>query len=137
MRWRARTDHRLRTLRALPELAHLSGSDLRGLLAHFDEVTIPGGTVVARAGQLCHQYVVVLDGLLETCTRAGLRTLPGGGSCGWDAMRERGMSPATVVAASEARLLVMGRAGFRAVPIPPREHARDGDAAARERPLAV
>jgi CRP-like cAMP-binding protein len=115
MTWRAPTDGRLRALRALPELAHLNGSDLRGLLRHFDEVTVPEGTVVARAGRFCAQYVVVLDGRLEARTDAAVATVPAGASVGWDAMHERGVSRSTVLAASDARLLVMGRAQFRAV----------------------
>ncbi len=52
---------------------------------------------------------------LETRTDGGCRVVPAGGSCGWAAMCERGVNPATVVAASRARLLVMRPAQFRAV----------------------
>lgn len=135
MMWRARADGRLRALRALPELAHLSGSDLRGLLCHFDEITVPAGTVVACGGRLCMQYVVVLDGRLEMGTAGGSPTMTGGASCGWDAMCERGVSPATVRAASDVRLLVMGRAQFRAVPMRAREKGRN--AAARQRQVSA
>ena len=120
MTWRARADGRLRALRALSELAHLSDSDLRRLLSHFDEIAVPAGTVVARAGRPCTQYVVVLDGRLEARTDLGSPAVAAGASCGWDAMCERGVSRATVRAASDARLLVMGRAQFRAVPMGPR-----------------
>lgn len=137
MRWRARADDRLRTLRGLPELAHLSGSDLRGLLGHFDEITVPAGTVVARAGQFCRQYVVVLDGRLETTDDCGRPNGHAGASWGWDAMCERSVSPGTVVAASVARLLVMGRAQFRAVPMKAHELGRDRLAPARTRPIRV
>jgi len=116
MTWRARADGRLRALRALPELSRLSGSDLRGLLVHFDEVTVPAGTVVARAGRYCAQFVVVLDGRLETRSEPGSPEATAGASCGWDEMCERGVNRATVLAGSDARLLVMGRAQFRAVP---------------------
>jgi hypothetical protein len=71
MTWRARADGRLRVLRALPELAHLSDSDLRRLLSPFDEITVPAGTVVARAGRPCAQYVVVLSGRLEASMDRG------------------------------------------------------------------
>ena len=125
MTWRARADGRLWALRALPELAHLSESDLRCLLGHFDEVRVPAGTVIARGGQFCGQYVVVLDGRLETRTSPGSPAGAASASCGWDAMCERGVSPATVVAASDARLLVMGRAEFRAVPMKTRVRGQD------------
>jgi hypothetical protein len=134
---RARADGRLRALRDLPELAHLRGSDLRGLLVHFDEVRVPAGTVVARAGRFCHQYVVVLDGRLETTANPGSPAATACASCGWEAMCERGVSPATVLAASDARLLVMGRAQFRAVPRKVRGQGQDGRVPARARPLRV
>lgn len=115
MSWRTHARSRLRALKSLPELGHLSGSDMRGLLAHFDEVDVPAGTVLARAGRLCTEYLVVLDGRLESRTDGGARAVLAGDSCGWEAMRERSVNPATVLAASDARLLVMGRAQFRAV----------------------
>jgi len=137
MTWRARTDGRLRALRALPELAHLGESDLRRLLRHFDEVRVPAGTVVATAGQFCGQYVVILDGRLETRTSPGSPAGTACASCGWDAMCKRGVSRATVVAASDARLLVMGRAEFRGVPMKARGQRQDSKAPAQVRPLRV
>jgi CRP-like cAMP-binding protein len=137
MTWRTGADARVRALRALPELALLSGSDLRGLLSHFDEITVPAGTVISYAGGFCGQYVVVLDGRLETTNGHGSAAENAGASCGWEAMCERGISPATVVAASDARLLVMGRAQFRAVPMQARELGRDRHAPARTLPLRV
>jgi hypothetical protein len=113
---RARTENRLQALRALPELAYLSDSDLRSLQYHFDEVTVSTRTVVARAGQPCTQYVVVLDGRLEMRTNHDFPSVTAGPSCGWNAMCERGLSPATIVATARSRLLVMGRAQFRFVP---------------------
>jgi hypothetical protein len=135
MTWRARADGRLRALRALPELAHLSGSELRGLLGHFDEINVPAGTVIARAGRFCRQYVVVLDGRLATMDDSGSPTARAEASCGWDAMCKRGVSPATVRTASDARLLVMGRAEFRAVPIRTSDLGMDRHAPAQ--PLSV
>jgi hypothetical protein len=137
MTWRRGADSRLLALRALPELAHLSGSDLRGMLGHFDEVRVPAGTVVARAGQFCRQYVVVLEGRMETRTHPCSPAETACASCGWDAMCERGVSPATVLAASDARLLVMGRAQFRAVPMKARGQGQNGRMPAQARPLRV
>lgn len=137
MTWRRRADGRLRALRALPELAHLGSSDLRALLRHFDEITVPAGTVVARAGRLCAQYVVVLDGRLDTKTDPGSPAATVGASSGWEAMCERGVSRATVLAASDVRLLVMGRAQFRAVPMRARGQGQDHTAAVRRRLLRV
>jgi len=77
------------------------------------------GEVVAQGGQLCSAFVVVVQGTL--C--AGFCQVRPGDSFGWDAMWERSVNPATVVADSEARLLVMSHDQFRAVKgaTPPRE----------------
>jgi len=131
MSWRTRTDGRLDALRALPELAHLTRSDLRRLLSHFDEITVPAGTVVARAGRFCRQYVVVVDGRLVTTNDSGSLTGTAGPSCGWPAMCGRGVSPANVQTASDARLLIMGRAQFRAVPMKARDLGPDSEDPAR------
>jgi hypothetical protein len=106
-----------------------------GLLAHFDEVTVPAGTVIARAGSFCRQYVVVLDGSLAA-TDGGCPNGKVGASCGWEAMCERGVSRATVLTASDARLLVMSRAQFRAMPTA-REPGRDRHAPAQTVPCCV
>jgi hypothetical protein len=137
MMWRARADGRLRALQALPELAHLSGSELRGLLGQFDEITVPAGTVIARAGRFCRQYVVVLDGRLATMDDSRSPKEKAEASCGWEAMCRRDVSPATVRTASDARLLVMGRAQFRAVPIRAREVGTDCHAPAQTLPVHV
>lgn len=137
MLWRARADDRLRALRALPELANLSGSDLRALLGHFDEIRVPAGTVIAHEGRFCRQYVVVLDGRLETRPSDGSPAETAHASCGWDAMCERGVNPTTVAVGSDVRLLVMGRAQFRAVPMGARGQGEEGTAPARTRPLLI
>lgn len=114
MSWR-RWDSRLRALRSLPELAPFADSQLRSLLPYFDEVTVGAGSVLAARGRPCTQYVVVLDGHLEVRDGRGEHPADSYCSTGWAGMLERGWSQATVVAASPARLLVMGRAQFRAV----------------------
>lgn len=98
-------DERLIVLRSLPELAPYSTAELRGLLPRFDEVAVVGGSVLARAGRPAAQYVVLLEGELDGDQA----------SIDWQAMWDRGDSCSTVVAARDSRLLVMGRAGFRAV----------------------
>jgi CRP-like cAMP-binding protein len=107
---------RLAILRETPELAGWSDRALRALATQFDEVTLPAGRLIAVEGTPCTQFVVVLEGALTVRSRAGgSRLLGTGESAGWQAMWERGPSDATVVVASEARLLVMGNAQFRAV----------------------
>jgi CRP-like cAMP-binding protein len=115
MRWRALKDRRLQALRALPELSRFSERQLRSLLPYLGETSVPPGQRLAKAGDPCAQYVVVLEGELEACNGSGPRLLSAGTSAGWKAMWERGNSDATLETASEARLLVIGRADFRAV----------------------
>lgn len=103
---------RLAALRALPELAAARDRDLRALLAHFDEVWVPAGTPLARRGRPATELVVVVEGHLVD---DGGRALGAGQAWGWEAMTERGLNPASLAAGEPSRLLVMGRAQFRAL----------------------
>ena len=107
---------RIGALRAAPELALYSDRDLNALLPFFDEVTVPAGSIVSQEGERCSEFVIVLNGRLHTegsCTHR--RTLRSGDSLGWDAMWERLPNEATAVVDTEARLLVMSHAQFRAI----------------------
>jgi CRP-like cAMP-binding protein len=76
---------------------------------------VNAGRQLAREGQPCHQFLIVMEGRLCTHSDDGARqTLRCGDSYGWSPMRERGVNDATVVAESDTRLLVMGHAQFRA-----------------------
>jgi hypothetical protein len=87
----------------------------RDLRAYFDEARVRAGETIAREGGLCHQLVVVVAGEL-TLERCGQEViLRAGDSYGWQAMDERGLNDATIVARTDALLLVMGHAQFRAV----------------------
>jgi len=110
---------RFQALRAVRELAACSDGEISSLLRYTDEVEVSAGDLVAAGGQLCTAFVVVVQGTL--C--AGFCRLRPGESFGWDAMWERSVNAATVVADSEARLLVMSHDQFRAVKgaTPPRE----------------
>ena len=107
---------RLATLRAAQELAGWSDRELQALSLQFDEVTLPAGRLIALEGAQATEFVLVLEGGLRSRSLAGdsclLRV---GDSTGWRAMWERGPNEATVVVESEARVLVMGHAQFRAV----------------------
>ena len=102
---------RFEALRAVRELAACSDGEISSLLRYTDEVEVSAGDFVAQVGQLCTAFVVVVQGTV--C--AGFCQLRPGESFGWDAMWERSVNPATVVADSHARLLVMSHDQFRAV----------------------
>ena len=107
---------RIEALRAAAELGSYSDRDLQGLLPYFDEVTLPAGTVVAREGERCSEFVVVLNGRLHTMTGCiPARTLRAGDSLGWEAMWQRLPNDATAVVDTDAQLLVMSHAQFRAI----------------------
>ncbi|MDQ6796200.1 MAG: cyclic nucleotide-binding domain-containing protein [Chloroflexota bacterium] len=107
---------RLAVLRATAELAGWPKRSLRALAPQFDEVVLPAGRLVALEGLPCSEFVIVLEGGLRSRSLSGAaRLLRACDSCGWRAMWERGPNAATVVVESEARVLIMGHAQFRAV----------------------
>lgn len=106
---------RLRILRLTKELEGCSDAQLHGLLPFVDEVVVPAGTLVAQEGRLCHQFLVVASGELQTYRHGRVGKLASGDTLGWTAMYEQGSYDATVTAVSITRLLVMGHAQFRAV----------------------
>jgi CRP-like cAMP-binding protein len=111
------TAERVRLLGSVPELV-----GLRDAARHFDEVRVPAGEVLAEEGALCHQYLVVAEGTLQTRRRGRTGELGPGDSFGFSAMRRRGVNPAGVVALTEARVLVMSHAQFRAAEaLPPKK----------------
>ena len=105
---------RLDVLRGAKELGGRTDAQIRRLLPFVDEVTVPPGTVIAEAGRLCHQLVIVASGMLEICRNGRSGRLGPGDVFGWNAMRERGAYDATVQSVSPARLLVMSHEQFRA-----------------------
>jgi hypothetical protein len=128
-------DSRLRALRSSGELTQCSDSQLRSLLQHVDEIAVRAGCRVAVEGRPCSQFLIVIEGRLRAVSaRGGCQTLGAGDSWGWNAMWERLVNDATVVAESDARLLVMGHAQFRAVKAvaaPPEANAHLCDTADR------
>jgi hypothetical protein len=105
---------RVAVLRAVRELASCDDVELSALAHFVDEAGVPAGTVLAEEGRLCHELVIVAEGVLEGCRRGVVVSLGPGDTLGWDAMRNRGRHEATVRAASPAHLLVMSHEQFRA-----------------------
>lgn len=113
--WFVPNGTRLETLRATRELAPYADR-LETLLPYFDEVSLPAGSVVARESDQCTAFVVVMRGRLKaTGPHAETHTLTPGDTFGWAAMWEREQNSASVVVETDARLLVMSHAQFRAV----------------------
>jgi CRP-like cAMP-binding protein len=107
---------RIEALRATRELAACSDRHLKALLPYFDEVSVPAGTHVAREGEHCTEFAVVLRGRLgASALGTRPRTLVAGDSIGWTTMWDRSLNEETVVVAADARLLVMSHSQFRAV----------------------
>lgn len=107
---------RLETLRSTVELAGCSRSELRSLLPYVDEVTVPAGTRIAVKGQPSSQLVIVAEGrLIAGSPGDGWHSLLPADTAGWAEMWEMTANEVTVVAETEARLLVVGHAQFRAV----------------------
>ena len=101
-------------MRAAKELAPFTSAQLQELLPFVDELWVPAGTQLAQEGRLCHELVIVAEGRLEARGRKGSAQLGPGDAFGWDAMRDRGLNEATVVAATSAQLIVMSHQQFRA-----------------------
>ena len=107
----ADSGERFGALRATRELAGCTDEAVRSLLVYTDEANVFAGERLAHEGHFCTELIVVVDGTL----RARSSVIGPGGTYGWDAMWERSTNRATLVAETDARVLVMSRAQFRAV----------------------
>jgi CRP-like cAMP-binding protein len=105
---------RFAALRAVSELAECSDTEVSSLLSFADEIRLPAGGPVARAGRYCNGLVVVMEGTLQAISNGTAHRLGPGDSVGWAAMWDRSLNEASVVAESDVRLLVIGHAQFRA-----------------------
>jgi CRP-like cAMP-binding protein len=105
---------RLAVLRLTRELAGSNESALRSLLPYVDEARVRAGDTLALEGRPCHELVIVASGELAITRRGEALVLRPGDSYGWEAMRGRGYNDGTVVAKSDAHLMVMSHAQFRA-----------------------
>lgn len=123
---------RAQALAMTPELAGRPRAELHRLLTSLDDLRVAPGCRLAGEGRSLHQYVVLLEGRLRaTSTDGGCRLLTPGESFGWEAMMVQGPSPASLVADSEARVLVAGHEQFRAL----KEPAEPGTLSRWLRPL--
>ncbi len=100
----------MRVLRGVAEFARCSDHDLSFLATCVDEVCVPAGILVAEQGRLCHEFVVVAGGELESCRG---RRLGPGDTLGWDAMTHRAAHDSTVRSLTPSHLLVMSHRQFQ------------------------
>jgi CRP-like cAMP-binding protein len=106
---------RLRILSSTKELGALSRVQLRALLPFVDEMHVSAGTRLALEGRFCDLFLIVAAGEIESCRRGSKGKLESGDTAGWNAMHNRSRHDATLVAATNARLLVMSHSQFRAI----------------------
>ena len=105
---------RLLILRQTKEFSRFDATRLRSLLPFIDEACIPAGMLVAQEGRLCHEFVIVAAGELESCRHGTPGSIGPGDAFGWREMRDRRPHDASVRAVSPAHLLVMSHEQFRA-----------------------
>ena len=81
-----------------------SDSQLRSLFQYVGEMEVRLGGRVAVEGQPCSQFLIVIGGWLRAASsRGGCQTLGAGDSWRWNAMWQRSVNDATLVAESNAR----------------------------------
>ena len=103
-------------LKEVPFFDWLSKKELTFVGQQTDEIDVPAGKVLAAQGDVGHEFFVVESGTAEV-TRDGEHVvdLGPGDFFGEMALLEEDRRTATVTATSPMVLIVMSRAGFRAV----------------------
>ncbi|MEY2433931.1 MAG: hypothetical protein QOC92_3656 [Acidimicrobiaceae bacterium] len=108
-------------LRVVPGLGDCNERELAEFAGLVDEVTVSEGTVLIREGEAGQGVFVIVDGWAAVSVHGEPIAAVGPGEfVGEVAMLDRGPRTATVVARTNMRLLVIGRAAFSSV-------ARQGD----------
>ena len=103
-------------LTPLPFFTALSDDDLEVIARQADQVEVPAGEVLAREGDIGHEFFVIEEGTAEV-TRNGdvLAELGPGDFFGEMALVEEDRRTATVTATSPMTLIVLTGAKFRAI----------------------
>jgi CRP-like cAMP-binding protein len=112
----ARRQELIDHLRNVPLFSRCSGRELRIVARHAEPVRLPAGSVLFREGDTGDAFFVVLDGTAEV--RKGrsdrrVNTLAPGASFGELALLDAAPRSATVVAATDLELAVLGARIFR------------------------
>jgi CRP-like cAMP-binding protein len=109
-------DTKLADLSRLWLFSSLSKKELATLGRRADEVRVPAGKVLTVEGQPGHEFFMILDGT-ATVNRNGrdITTLGAGQYFGELSLLDRGPRSATVTAATDMNLLVLGQREFSGV----------------------
>ena len=101
-------------IRATPLFRDASRSRRAELARLADRITVPAGKVLARQGALAHEFFVIIDGIVDVIRDGQVVAVLGPGDFfGEIALCGDPRRTATVVAASEVDLTVIGRREFR------------------------
>jgi CRP-like cAMP-binding protein len=100
-------------LAGIPPFDRCDERDLAPLEHHADRLRVPAGTTLARAGQLAHQFVVVLDG--QVASRAGDEVVVAGpgSQFGGDEVLNGDVHQRTLTTVSDVELLVLFGPAYR------------------------
>ena len=103
-------------LKEVPFFSTLSKRELTTVAQQIDEIDVAPGRVLAREGDLGHEFFVIVDGTAEvTRGEARLAELGPGDFFGEMALVDEERRTATVTATTPMRMLVMTRQAFRAI----------------------
>jgi CRP/FNR family transcriptional regulator, cyclic AMP receptor protein len=103
-------------LKSVPFFGSISKKELAVVAQQADEIDVPAGKVLAREGDIGHEFFVIDQGRAEV-TRGGehVANLEPGDFFGEMALLEDDQRTATVTASTPMSLIVMTRASFRAL----------------------
>ena len=99
---------------SIPLFRNVPGSRQAELTMLTDQITLPAGKVLARQGELAHEFFVIVEGVVAVIRDGSIVDILGSG----DFFGELGLlgdphRTATVVAVSEVDLIVAARREFR------------------------
>jgi CRP/FNR family cyclic AMP-dependent transcriptional regulator len=109
-------DAKVEALRRAPLFAGLSHKELAELARHSEDVEVPAGKVLAREGEIGHEFFVVVEGEAEF-TRGGqpIDMHQPGDFFGEISLLEHTRRMATVTAATPLRFFVLTEREFRSL----------------------
>ena len=120
----ARTSH-LDHLAAVPLFAACSKKELQAVARASDQVELPAGSTLCKEGDIGREAFVILDGQADVSrNKRKVATLSTGACFGELALLDHGPRTATVTAATDLSVLVIGAREFSGIidEVPPIAH---------------